>query len=385
VRIRYCTQHIFGGPGWGRTQRTCASIRRHDGAHHTIICTMRHSALISIAIATCMATARCSSCGIVDATDGGTDAGDAAPDVTSDADTLCVAGPFGAPAPIAELNTAANESGFRSTPDELTSVFARLSNTDASAYNDLYLTSRSSFAVPFSTPSVALTAWSSFPEVYPSLAADTLALFLESFCFNSDANGSGTLCVAPRAADSGLDGFTGDVLILSSDQTSGPGPFGAGFSVGDGFVTSNGLTYYAVGLETRDGGGPTPVIDAGLTNAIFVISRTTSALGDMFGGPFAGPILVPSDPTILVDNPVLSSDELTMFVSTTSTTSPVPHVQSSTRATTSDDFGPLTPSHELDSAEGEYPTWISPDQCRLYLTRTVGGQTDIYMASRSPP
>jgi hypothetical protein len=53
--------------------------------------------------------------------------------------------------------------------------------------------------------------------------------------------------------------------------------------------------------------------------------------------------------------------------------------------TTSDNFGALTPSHELDSTEGEYPTWISPDQCRLYLTRTVGGQTDIYMASRSPP
>jgi hypothetical protein len=73
-----------------------------------------------------------------------------------------------------------------------------------------------------------------------------------------------------------------------------------------------------------------------------------------------------------------------MFVSTTTTTSPVPHIQSATRATTSDNFGALTPSHELDSAEGEYPTWLSPDQCRLYLTRNVGGQTDIFVASRSP-
>jgi hypothetical protein len=55
-----------------------------------------------------------------------------------------------------------------------------------------------------------------------------------------------------------------------------------------------------------------------------------------------------------------------------------------TRAATSEAFGPLAPIHELDSTEGEYPTWISVDQCRLYMTRKVAGKSNLYMASRSP-
>jgi hypothetical protein len=47
-------------------------------------------------------------------------------------------------------------------------------------------------------------------------------------------------------------------------------------------------------------------------------------------------------------------------------------------------FGSMTPIHELDSADGEYPSWISPDRCRLYLTRRVNGHWDLFVASRAP-
>jgi hypothetical protein len=344
------------------------------------------SAIIVLVIAMSAATG-CGGCGDLSETDGGdADAGDAAIDAVGDSDTPCSSGPFGAPTPIAELNTAANERGFRAAPNELVAVFARLPTIDDAGvpmFTDIMLTSRSVTTGPFATPISAsyMSYLQQVPDLYPSLSGDTLSLFYEGYCLGEFDNDMGTLCGETR--DGGTSQFgVGETI---SDWVIAPGPFGAGYSIGDGFVTSDGLRYYAVGLTTQDGGGPV-FVEAGTANAIFLVARPGLGTFEMFGAetPFAGPLFVPSDPSILVDNPVLSNDELTMFVSTTTTTSPVPHVQRTTRATTSDNFGPLSPSHELDSAEGEYPTWLSPDQCRLYLTRAVGGQTDIYEASRSP-
>jgi len=376
---------------------------------------MRASSSSILAVMTVMATATgCSDCGgRLDESDAEADVSDAA---SEPLDTLCMPGPFGTPTPVTELNTTVNESGFRASPNELVAVFVRLASTasDASSYNDIYSTSRPTAAAPFAAPSVAQMNLSGDEQVYvqryPSLTADTLSLFFESVCVSSgDPPSQGPLCLATRIPDGGAFGEGGlnDFVNYNMLPLSGSGgSFGAdqgfyafpGWSVGDGFVTSDGLRYYAVGLETADGGGPAistdeqtdaglivhSSIEAGITNAIFITpGAMSSPYAYTFSSTFNGPIFVPSDLTVLVDNPVLSSDELTMFVSTTSTTSPVPHIQSATRASMSANFGPLTPSHELDSAEGEYPTWISPDQCRLYLTRTVGGQTDIYKASRS--
>ncbi len=348
---------------------------------------MPHRPAIIVLVIATSAAAGCGGCGELSETDGGdADASDAAIDTAGDSDTPCSSGPFGAPTPIAELNTAANENGFRLAPNELVAVFARLPTMDDASvppFTDILLTSRSVATTPFTAPLPAsyMSFSQQFPDLYPSLSGDTLSLFYEGYCFGEFDNELGTLCGEPR--DGGASQFgIGETI---SQWAIAPGPFGAGFSIGDGFVTSDGLKYYAVGLTTQDGGGPV-FVEAGTANAIFVIARPGLGTFEMFGAttPFVGPIFVPNDPTVLVDNPVLTTDELTMFVSTTTTTSPVPHVQSATRASTNANFGPLTPSHELDSAEGEYPTWISPDQCRLYLTRTVGGQTDIYMASRSP-
>jgi hypothetical protein len=52
--------------------------------------------------------------------------------------------------------------------------------------------------------------------------------------------------------------------------------------------------------------------------------------------------------------------------------------------TTADAFGTPTAVSELDSVDGEYPTWLSPDECRLYFTRLNGDQSDIFVASRTP-
>lgn len=45
-------------------------------------------------------------------------------------------------------------------------------------------------------------------------------------------------------------------------------------------------------------------------------------------------------------------------------------------------FGAAEPVNELSSAGEDYPAWLSPDGCRVYLTSDRGGSMDILVASR---
>ena len=341
--------------------------------------------------------------GGVTSNDAGLDASDATSDAVVDGSSgPCTSGSFGAPIGITELNSTLDERGLRLTPDELTAVFSR-GDTDDSGLPDkdtyIYLTTRSSTSSPFAAP-LQLDALNNvlWGSVYPSVTADASAIFYESSCVSTITAVQSSYCLSVPYGDAAADfGYGIPLFDVQVQAFNDVGKFGIGFGAGDGFATRDGLGYYFVGPTVIDAGSSSDgsvgdaapndgaIDDSGsesgsLTYGIFASSEPTRSAG-FFS---AAPVFAPSDPAILVDDPVLSSDELTMFVSTTSATSAVPHIQSATRATTSDNFGPLTPSHELDSAEGEYPTWLSPDQCRLYLTRTVGGQTDIYVASRSP-
>ncbi len=337
--------------------------------------------------------------------DAGLDASDATSEAIDANSGSCTSGPFGTPIAITELNTTLDERGLRFTPDELTAAFSR-GATDDSGLPDkntyIYLTTRLSTSSPFASP-LQLSAFNDvlWGSVYPSLTADASAIFYEGTCISTITAAQSFYCLSVPYGDAAAEfGYGLPLFAVASQAFNGPGKFGIGYGAGDGFATRDGLGYYFVGPTAADAGsngdsdgsigdaasdsdgssGDAGLESGSLTYSIFASSETTTSAG-FFS---ATPVFAPSDPTVLVDNPVLSSDELTMFVSTTSTTSSVPHVQSATRATTSDNFGSLTPVHELDSAEGEYPTWISPDQCRIYLTRTVGGQMDLYMASRSP-
>jgi hypothetical protein len=157
--------------------------------------------------------------------------------------------------------------------------------------------------------------------------------------------------------------------------------FGAGVFLGDGYVTSDAGAYYFA----------TQIDDAGLVNGIFVGQqggKWPNLL--MFGGEdgqvnLAGftPAFTPSaDASGLVDDPIVTTDELTLYMSVPDGTG-TPHIQTATRASTGAPFGAPSPVHELDSAGGEYASWISPDACRIYLTRMVAGQWDLFVAQRS--
>jgi Tol biopolymer transport system component len=105
--------------------------------------------------------------------------------------------------------------------------------------------------------------------------------------------------------------------------------------------------------------------------------------GTSFSSPApVGGIASPSDE----GDPVVTPDGLTIyFRSDRAATVGGYNVYVATRADVGDAFSDvqLVPNVNTDADEG--PSWISPDDCRLYLSSDVTGSNDIYVATRGVP
>ncbi len=330
----------------------------------------------------CVATSACSDCGgRLTEDDGGGDAG------TDAAQAVCTNGAFTTIAALAELNTPADERGLRFTPDELYGVFSRTPLTDAQTKPlDIFATTRTSRFDPLGAQHLAENVpvqYFTVEQLYPSITSDFWLRF-ESLCPYQTLLGEDTLCVYVPPDDAGTNdhGFFVDFDI----PDFGCGPFGAASrSIGDGYVTSDGGSYYFTALTDTDGGiwlGGCP--DGGPSASGQALFVANSFGVDTIPPGFSGPAVRITATSTLVDNPALTEDELSAYVSVTSAQDSTPHIALMTRASLDTQFESAAPLHELDSPEGEYPTWISPDRCRLYFSRRVGGQWDLFVASRQP-
>ena len=259
---------------------------------------------------------------------------------------------FSAAVPLTEI--AAPAWGFRLTPDELAAVF--------DSGSGIYMTTRADLASAFRTPTLLAFSATYPTSACPSLSGDALTLF---FYGQKSATAAGLFMVT--RAGSTLP-FGGDTLLAAP-------PTGSVMTCP--FVTSDGLTLYYTPVYS--GGVPTvsvgPVVEA-------TRSDPTSAFGT------AAPVL--DDGTLFgPGTPVVSNDGLTLFVaeSAADAGSVVLHVRIATRSSVGATFGTPLPLPELDSEYGEWPSWISVDQCRLYFTRlttTVNSSMSTWVASRSP-
>jgi Tol biopolymer transport system component len=86
---------------------------------------------------------------------------------------------FGAPAPVTELNSSADDNGMTLTGDDRTIIIASKRPNGAGDY-DLYQAVRASTAEPFSTPQPLPGINTSGMETDPSLAPDGQELFFVS-------------------------------------------------------------------------------------------------------------------------------------------------------------------------------------------------------------
>jgi hypothetical protein len=299
-------------------------------------------------------------CGVLLATDttsdppvatvegGAEDAGDAAP-------SACLTTAFGAPAPLAGLASPADENGaWPFGADEI--FFGRIES------DGLYAVSRarragSGFVVVGKMTGLLDGARS------PSLSTDGLRLYYET------ADGTPekiVFAVRTSTTDDFVDSDAG------SHETHG----GGGGSLITPYVTANALWYAAA--PTISNGGTTEIGPYDIYRATFT--------GDGDVGPaIAEPSL--ATPT-LEQNPVLTPDELQIYFASDRPGSSGVDVWTATRKRREDGFDSPTLVTELSSNGDDYPTWISPDGCRILLRSNradaQGKSTnhDIYVSER---
>jgi hypothetical protein len=117
-----------------------------------------------------------------------------------------------------------------------------------------------------------------------------------------------------------------------------------------------------------------------------------SSPGDLYraargaSGQFQAPVMVSTVNTPSLEyTPALTPDELTLYFASNRPDSPARgdlDIWVSKRASRDVPFEAPVNVQELNTAAGEDPEWISPDNCRLYFSRSGPTGVKIYMAER---
>lgn len=249
--------------------------------------------------------------------------------------------PFGAPVPIAELNTAAADGTLRLMPDELTGYYWSQGATS----QDIFFVQRASLDEPFQRqPAMGVSSPS--VEYDPTIAADGSVLVFRRSGPGNDLYVA--TAISPGVFDPPLPI---DALNTAADEAQ---PY---------LHPSGGSIYFSS-------------------------TRTFGREGDLFVAPWSGTTFgAPTEVVVVAStvdegDPVITADGLTLFFRSERTGNYEVYV--ATRPTTSDAFeAPAELVENVnDSAAADGPSWISPDGCRLYLSSDRAGSNDVYVATR---
>lgn len=278
-------------------------------------------------------------------TDGGSSA-DAGGDAAAPACDLDK--PFEAAAAVPGVNAGAEDDRLPYlSPDELTMYFTsgRPTDPDAGAAGlSIWRATRSAKDVPFTTP-VAIPEVNALTNVSgPAISADGTALVFE---------------------------------FLDVDHTD----LYASTKMGTAWSTPVKLDN---GINTPDGEG-FPFL---LGDELWFTRGYDGKLPDMWRAPKSG---AGWGPPVRVDElsapgavaPVLTPDGRRIYFATWSTDNY--DVWTATRAGSTGPFGTATAVAELNSDGNEIPRWVSPDGCRLYMSRlrrNGGSDFDVIVASK---
>ena len=257
------------------------------------------------------------------------------------------------PVLVAGINgTTGNNAEGRLSPDELTIYFY----SDRGGNDDVYTATRASTTDAFGTPQPLTSVNTTSAEGWPSVTSDGLTLFLES-------NVSGKYAVYVATRTTLVAQFSAPALVANLNFS--------GSDNGQSNVLPDESAIYFV---SNQGGGS------------YDVYRAARNSGGQFGTPAqVSTINTPSDEYA----PTPTSDELVLYFGSARSDSPAKggmDIWMAKRASTTDTFDPPTNVQELNTANFEWPDWLSPDRCRLYLTRTTGTVTSprsIYVATRT--
>lgn len=280
---------------------------------------------------------------------------DARSDAPPDAPAVCAPdGAFDPPVLVPGFGTGVVEAAAHFSPDELNMYFAANYPDSAGAF-DLYLASRSKITDPFGKPANLTVLNTTASDADPSVGVDELTVVFYS---NRVANEGLHIYVATRSsplAQFGKPELLGGVAapaVTSNDATP--------------FLTADGQELWF----SSDRGGNYDVWRA-------------SRAGAGFANPQAVLALNTANREIL---PVVSADRLTVYFTTErGAATQAEDIWFAHRATLADEFSAPRPVPSINTVANDHPSWLSPDNCRLYITSNVAGTDDLYVATRHPP
>jgi hypothetical protein len=256
--------------------------------------------------------------------------------------------PFGAPRRLPLNDTVPPPWAPRLSADQLALYFT--------SADDDFVATRATLMDEFSNPVPLAAINSAASDMAPSLTADGLTFFLET----NRARGEVKIFFAKRTSV-GAE-FSTPVLV-EGVNTSEPGVIDF-----QPYVTPDGDALYFG--STRGARGD---------HELYRAQREADS------DRFQPPVALASINSLTVDAwPVISPDELTLYFSSARSllgSTGYFDVLMATRDSKEQDFGNVRPVPGVNSPDADYPGWISPDACTLYLT--VGPTPAIYVATRA--
>ena len=242
--------------------------------------------------------------------------------------------PFGTPQAISELNTAEHEAGARLTSDELSITYLCV----AANVNQVCLAQRSNRKAAFGKPTVLIARMGGVPWI----SDDLLTLFYEDTLKNSGVSRTQRATLQEPFAETGFSPYFKD--------------YGDPFVVGG----QNGRLY----LSAVHSGG-------------FAVMK----LKDWEPGD---PQLVPSAGHGADARPALTPDELTLYFGSSprAGTGRKEDIWVQERPSVNDPFNAAVNVGELNTQPQNFPSWVSPDGCRLYFDAGTFPR-DLYVAERN--
>ncbi len=249
-------------------------------------------------------------------------------------------------------------NGARLSPEEQTLYYGRRSPPSATPafIDELFFATRNSTNVSFGTSSPLLSDVNYEKRAAnPTLLANQTTMF-----FNTTGFVAGSTHVAVASRGNAATNFTtaGDLTFVAGPSDSD-----------DPYANADGSRLYF-----RSGGG------------IFVAAKQGTSYGDIVQ-------VVPAAAGATYAHPVLSADELTMWLTKADTTNTY-NVYVTQRKKLDVAFDVPVPFPSVEGAGPASPTWLSPDGCRMYLTVAFKMppvvdtgtlvETHVFRASRTP-
>lgn len=260
--------------------------------------------------------------------------------------------------PLTALNTPdAGESSPALTADESVIIFVSTASTFVDPNGSLVLANRNA-AGSFDPPSAALTGalnQAGRVEASPLLSPDGLGVTY----YRIPPGGGHEMVFADRDARNLSFRPPAQVRFVLADAGT--------FELGSKFPASFSLTTSAIYLNLQL---PNP-------NGGRFVFRAFKRTGGLV---YAEPVVVEAGGPVKADGAVVNDAETLMFVSKKPTTDSPHAVFVAKRALATDPWGPLAAVPVLNDA---FATWLSPDGCRLYFSRSSGViGSDLYVATR---